>query len=115
VTDEARTETVKAAKKWSAVLEEFRKLNPEIQAQQIAIFLAVVIKPDQSVNELAVATGQGNSSASRNIHALSKVHRKGMSGLGLLTAVEDELDRRLKRIRLTPKGVMVMNSLERLL
>jgi DNA-binding MarR family transcriptional regulator len=112
---QAQIETVRAAKKVASLLEEFRKLNPEMQAQQMAIFLAVAGKPDSTVTELGIATGQPTNSASRNVAALSKTHRKGLPGLDLLTAVEDEMDRRTKRIRLTPKGVRVMASLEGLL
>ncbi|MBY5407438.1 hypothetical protein HFO98_02945 [Rhizobium leguminosarum] len=45
MTPDAEAKTVKAARKVAAIIEEFRKLNAEMQAQQMAIFLAVVAKP----------------------------------------------------------------------
>ena len=44
MTDE-QTKTAKAARKVASFIEEFRKLNAEMQAQQMAKFLAVVAKP----------------------------------------------------------------------
>ncbi len=115
MTSQVQTETVKAAHKAAAIIEEFRKLNPEMQAQQMAIFLTVAAKPDLTITELAKLTGQASSSVSRNVAALGKTHRKGLPGLDILMAVEDPMDRRNKRISMTPKGVMVMNSIERLI
>jgi len=112
---QTQTETVKAARKAALIIEEFRKLNPEMQAQQMAIFLAVAAKPNQTVTELAKATGHATASVSRNVAALGETHRKGLPGLNILVATEDVLDRRNKRINLTPKGVRVMASLENLL
>lgn len=106
---------MKAAKKVASFIEEFRKLNAEMQAQQMAIFLAVAAKPDLTVTDIANATGHSTSSVSRNIAALGKTHRKGLPGLDILVAVEDPIDRRNKRIRMTPKGARVMAALEALI
>ncbi len=106
---------VRAARKAAMIIEEFRKLNPEIQAQQIALFLAVVVKPGSTMSELAAATGHSTATVSRNVGALGQIHRKGMPGLGILSAKEDVMDRRNKRVSVTPKGTRVMATLEALL
>ncbi|RWX10373.1 MarR family transcriptional regulator [Rhizobium hidalgonense] len=105
----------KAASKVASIIEEFRKLNAEMQAQQMAIFLAAVAQPGSTITDLANVTGHSTGSVSRNVAALSKTHRKGMPGLDILIANEDVLDRRNKRISLTPKGMRVMASIEALL
>lgn len=115
MTADTETKTHKAARKVSSIIEEFRKLNPEMQAQQIAIFLAVVAKPGSTISDLANVTGHANGTVSRNVAALGQTHRKGMPGLDILIAKEDLLDRRNKRITLTPKGKRIMASLEALL
>ncbi|MBY5581877.1 MarR family transcriptional regulator [Rhizobium leguminosarum] len=109
-----QTQTAKAARKVASVIEEFRKLNAEMQAQQMAIFLAVAAKPESTITDIAKITGHSTGSVSRNVAALSQLHRKGMPGLDILVAKEDVLDRRNKRITLTPKGVRVMAALEAL-
>jgi DNA-binding MarR family transcriptional regulator len=109
--DDASVKTAKAARKIAAIVEEFRKLNAEMQAQQMAIFLAVAGKPNCTITELSVVTGHATSSISRNVAALGKFHRKGMPGLDVMEAVEDNVDRRLKRVRLTPKGQRIMAGL----
>jgi len=107
-------ETVRAARKLTAIVEEFRKLNPEMQAQQMAIFIAVAGKPNCTITEIAAMIGHPASSVSRNVAALSKYHRKGMLGLDVVVATEDAMDRRHKRVNLTPKGQRVWQSLEAL-
>jgi DNA-binding MarR family transcriptional regulator len=115
MTKEQQNQTAKAARKVASIIEEFRKLNAEMQAQQMAIFLAVVAKPECTVTDLANITGHSTGTVSRNVAALSKIHRKGMPGLDIIQAKEDVLDRRNKRITLTPKGQRVMAALEALL
>jgi DNA-binding MarR family transcriptional regulator len=44
------------------------------------------------------------STSSRNIAALSPIHRLGKPGLGLVTWVDSPTDRRVKLLKLTEKG-----------
>jgi DNA-binding MarR family transcriptional regulator len=115
MTKDEQVKTAKVARKVASFIEEFRKLNAEMQAQQMAIFLAAAAKPESTITDLANVTGHSTGSVSRNVAALSKTHRKGMPGLDILVAVEDIMDRRNKRITLTPKGQRVMAALEALL
>lgn len=48
--------------------------------------------------------GISKSSVSRNVAALSQLHRLGRPGHNLVEAYEDPEDRRNKRVRLTSKG-----------
>jgi DNA-binding MarR family transcriptional regulator len=112
---DAETKTFRAAQKVSSIIEEFRKLNAEMQAQQMAIFLAVVAKPGSTISDIAKVTGHSTGTVSRNVSALGQIHRKGMPGLDILVAKEDPMDRRNKRITITPKGKRIMATLEALL
>ena len=51
------------------------------------------------------------STASRNVAALSEVHRLGKPGLGLVTWTESKQDRRAKLLGLTSTGKMFARSL----
>jgi DNA-binding MarR family transcriptional regulator len=86
-----------------------------MQAQQMAIFLAVATKPESTVTDLSNVTGHSTGTVSRNIAALGQTHRKGLPGLDLLVSKEDVLDRRNKRVSLTHKGRRVMAALEALI
>lgn len=101
----------KVSRKLVALIEEFRKLDPEMQAQQIVIFLTIVGHPDITMRDLEDRVGLPSSTISRNVAALSKVHRKGQPGHDLVVAYEDTEDRRFKRVRPTQKGNRVFNTL----
>ena len=101
----------KNARRLVSLIEEFRKLDTEMQAQQMIIFLSVMGKPDMTMSELEDIVGLSGAAVSRNVAALSKVHRKGRPGHDLIVAYEDPEDRRFKRVRPTHKGTMVYNAL----
>lgn len=85
----------------------FRDLDPEIQAQTVLTYLLVAAAPDKeppSMKELERRLGISSSSVSRNVAALSEMHRLGKPGHDLVEAYEDPMDRRNKLVRLTPKG-----------
>jgi len=87
-------------------IEEFRKIDPEIQMHTALMLLLIARKPGLNLKDLVTATGLGKSAVSRNIASLSKEY-----GKGLITYAEDPLDRRNKVIKLTPAGERVVNSL----
>jgi len=86
------------------VLEEFRKLDPDLPIQYALSFLTLAENEGMSMRELAERLGIAQSSASRNVAALSKWHSFGKPGLDLVQAEEDPRERRRKIISLTPKG-----------
>lgn len=97
-----------------AVIEEFRKLNPEMQAQTLLTFCAVASREGEvSMKDVEHLTGMTTSSTSRNVAALGALHRKGQPGMDLVLAFENPMNRRMKLLKLTPKGRRVAESIVR--
>lgn len=92
-------------------VEEFRKLDSEMQLQTVLVFLLAARNPGCTLRDLEKLTGLRSSSVSRNIAALSERHRTGSKGHQLLVTHVDLIDRRHRRVYLTPKGQRVLNSL----
>lgn len=96
----------------AAALEEFRRLAPKMEVNQIVIFLLIAQKRGIRMTELGTLTGLSRSSVSRNVLALSKEaytdHRRATSeGLDLVTTVTDPFDSRGKIVALTAKGAEI--------
>lgn len=100
-------------RKMFRLVEAFRTLDSEMPVQQCATFLYVALndKNDISIQAVSKATGQGSSSTSRNIAALSKVIKVGKPGLDLIETRENPYDRRYKTVHLTEKGRRFAESL----
>ena len=96
-------------------IEEMRKLDPEMQAHTINIFLTVCTLPNITMKDLGIRLGVSQATMSRNVAALSKVHRLNRPGLDLIEATEDPLERRRKIVNLTPKGERVKQALLKVL
>ena len=94
------------------IIEEFRKLDPEIPSQAINAFLYIVLHEGCSVKDIGEALNLRQSSASRNVALLSKMHRLGKPGLGLIEAKEDPRDRRWKTVNLTARGRRFLEDLD---
>jgi len=94
------------------VLEEFRRLDPDLPIQYALSFLTIAQHEGMSMGELAQHLGIAQSSASRNIAALSKWHSFGKAGHDLVEAHEDPRERRRKLVQLTPKGQKLVKILE---
>ncbi|MER8510921.1 helix-turn-helix domain-containing protein [Mesorhizobium sp. M0571] len=113
----------KTARKFIAFIDEFRKLNAEMQAQQISLFLHIVAQPELTIKEYAQRAGLGDGGPiSRNIEALSEKRKVMVAGKpelvdghGLIETYEDPLDRRFKRVKPTQRGLRVYNTLIQLL
>jgi DNA-binding MarR family transcriptional regulator len=107
-TDDAERRTFRAL---GGILSIFRKVDGDMAVQQMIVFYWVVMNEGGSQREMCVDLDMPNSTASRNIAALSLVHRLGKEGLGLVTWTDDLMDRRVKRLVLTPKGRTFARSL----
>ena len=94
------------------VIEEFRKLDPEIPSQAINAFLYIVLHEGSSIKDIGEALNLRQSSASRNVALLSKIHRLRKPGLGLVEAKEDPRDRRWKTVSLTARGRRFLEDLD---
>src|ERR1700761_1565975 len=86
------------------VLEAFRRFDPDMPIQYALSFLTIAQHEGMSMGELAQHLGIAQSSASRNIAALSKWHSFGKAGHDLVEAHEDPRERRRKIVRLTARG-----------
>lgn len=93
------------------MLEEFRKLDPEMQLQTAATFMCVALRPGITMKEIGDKLGISQASCSRNVAALSKWHRLNKEGHNLVVATEDPTERRRKVVHLTPDGERLARNL----
>lgn len=98
------------------VLHHFSNLDQEMPIQQLRVYVEVALRDPEPtpMSELSVAIGIAQSSASRNVAALSNWNRHRSKGHDLLRAYEDPFNRRRKLVELTPKGKALKARLERL-
>jgi DNA-binding MarR family transcriptional regulator len=108
MTDAAGTKDL--LKTWQAI-EEFRKLDPEIPTQTVNTFLYAALHEGCTMRDLATALGVAQSTMSRNVSALSKVHRSGRPGLDLVRRDPDPYERRRVVVTLTPRGKKFLTGL----
>lgn len=97
-----------ASLEFLSVLETIRTIDPDMPIQQCATLFYVAGNESCIMQDMASALGFSQSSASRNVAALSKMHRLGKPGLDLIVAEEDPAERRRKLLSLTPKGKRVV-------
>lgn len=103
-----------ALNRLSLMLNEFRKLDPEIPVQQLSTFLAVAMEPGITVTDAGTKAGVGLGSVSRHIDVLGKPRTTAAGrtvGLSLLVATPDPVDRRRKTVALTAKGQRIADTL----
>ena len=93
------------------VLEAFRKLDPDLPIQYALSFMTIARNEGISIGELAERLGIAQSSASRNVAALSRWHSFGKAGLNLVQAQEDPRERRRKIVTLTDTGRAFLEEL----
>ena len=88
------------------LLEEFRKINPEMPIQVAATFLVVATSPRISFREIGLRTGQSSSAANRNVALLA-----GKYGPPLVAYGRDPNDARNNIAWLTPFGERLATSI----
>ncbi|HYG84622.1 MAG TPA: winged helix-turn-helix transcriptional regulator [Azospirillum sp.] len=93
------------------VLEAFRTLDPDLPIQYALSFITIAQNEGISIGELAERLGIAQSSASRNVAALSRWHSFGKAGLDLVSAQEDPRERRRKIVTLTDRGRAFLDEL----
>ncbi|MYL24377.1 MarR family transcriptional regulator [Halomonas alkaliantarctica] len=94
------------------ILEEFRKIYPDMQMQNASIFVTIAMNQGITMKELGQRTGLAQSSCSRNVALLSEHLKYDKPGYGLVVATEDPVERRRKIVRLSSKGERVAASLD---
>lgn len=88
-------------------IEELRKIDADMPSQMASTFLLIALKPGRTVGDIESALGLSQSSASRNVAALSeRVHdrRNGQVGRGLVEYRSDPRDYRRRELHLTERG-----------
>ena len=97
------------------VLEALRRLDPDLPIQYALSFLTIAQNEGLSIRDLSERLGIAQSSASRNVAALSRWHSFGKAGHDLVQAEEDPRERRRKIITLTDKGRALATELSALI
>jgi DNA-binding MarR family transcriptional regulator len=87
-----------------AAIELFRGQYDEMPAQTIQALLVIAEFPGISVSELGEKLGLAQSSASRNVYALSNDKGKGVPGLDLIVSEINPMNRRQRQLSLSLKG-----------
>jgi DNA-binding MarR family transcriptional regulator len=101
----------RALRRLNSVLLQFKMQDAEMPIQQMLVLMWVAMNEGGVQRDLCAALDMPNSTASRNLAALSPIHRLGKPGLGLLTWEESLEDRRAKLLKLTPQGRTFMRQL----
>ena len=96
------------------ILEEFRKIYPDMQMQTASIFVTIAINQGITMKDLAQRIGVAQSTCSRNVALLSGMLKHDKPGYGLVVATEDPVERRRKVVNLTSRGERVAASLDAL-
>lgn len=101
----------KTNRKLLSLIEEFRKIDQEMQAQMMVVFLTIAGAQGLTQKDIVQRTGMDPSSVSRNVQSLSVEGRRGKAGHNLVSFQVDAVDARQKRNYLTPQGIRVYNTL----
>ena len=101
-----------ASKNILRLVERFRMVDAEIQAQSMAVLLKVAKHPVPiKMAEIAEELGLSQSTVSRNVAYLGDWNRHKTKGHQMVEAFEDPMERRRKLVRLTAKGKRFITEL----
>lgn len=105
-----------AASSLLKIIERFREIDGEMQAQAMAVLLKVAKSPlPLRMAEIAEELGLSQSTISRNVAYLGDWNRRREAGHKLVEAYEDPAERRRKLVRLTAKGKRFVKSLNEII
>jgi DNA-binding MarR family transcriptional regulator len=93
------------------ILEEFRKVDQKMPLQQAITLITASLNPGSTVSDLAKLAGNTLASASRHVEALGRYREVKDVGKELLIDDYDAIDRRVKVVNLTSKGVAFIRAL----
>lgn len=105
------TETTRTLRSIFTLISKFRELEPDMPMTQAICFLWVCLHEGRTQVELRQALDMPSATSSRNLAALSKIHRLGKPGLNLIEWVENPDDRRAKLLYLTRRGKAIAETL----
>lgn len=103
------------ARRLLKIIEEFRKLDPDMQMPMAASFLLVALNEGISRTEVMQHLGVAGSTATRNLMGLMEKGRLGRPGHGLVDQEVNPDERRWRMHYLSPKGRLVLRSMLALL
>lgn len=108
-----KVEDMKWASRLLSILDEFRKVNPNITANQIITFINIALNEGISQRDLETKTGLHNATVSRICAILSDrgLKTRNRTAMDLIRIVPAEDDYRMGAQVLSPKGKLVFNSL----
>ena len=88
----------------------------QLRVSQIAFLLLIDLNPGITSRQAANFLDVSESATSRNIDIFSDIPNKANEGrmLGFVTEKKDKDDRRLRRVWLTPKGRIFIDTIHRL-
>ena len=105
-----------AASSLLKIIERFREIDGEMQAQAMAVLLKVAKSPlPLKMADIAEELGLSQSTISRNVAYLGDWNRRREAGHKLVEAYEDPAERRRKLVRLTAKGRRFVKSLNEII
>lgn len=112
-----KQQKLKAIRKCLGIMNEFKKLDPEMPLQQMITFIEVALASDKGigVSDLAQRVGNSQSSASRHVAILGEHGRNGTPALRVVQATTNLMDRRSQVVRLSPKGQRVIDNVVEIL
>ena len=107
-------ESKETIEKLIKVLDEFKKLDPEMQVPTILAFLYPCLASKEkpmTIKKIAQLSGMQQSSASRNVMAHCEINRARKKGHDTLRTFENPMYRIEKNVELTTKGEWLRDKL----
>lgn len=101
----------RVAQRLLAAIQEFRKLDPDMQLPMAASLLIVALNDGISRTEVMEELEVAGSTATRNLMGLMAEGRLGRPGHGLVSQRVNPDERRWRMHSLTPEGAAVLRRL----
>lgn len=96
---------------WINMLQQVRDELGDIPVQMLATLLECASEEGLTVQDIETRLRMTKASASRNVLALTTINARKEPGPGIVVTREDPVDRRFKRVELTPKGRRLIDTL----
>lgn len=93
------------------VVDMMRMLDATLPIQTFSAFLVIATKEGQNVTEIGTRIGLGQSSASRNVSALTEWDWRKKVGLKLVEYRQDPMNLSIKTVWLTAKGKAMVEQI----
>jgi len=97
------------------VMDLMRVLDREVPAQVLACFFYIACHDGCHKTAMEEDLGLTTASSSRNIDRLTKQHRLGKMGMGLITKEVDPLNKKRLVLKLSQKGHDLIRQIESIL